>query len=42
MTGKLLPGLPAPFENTYFRERALKGSQPAEAGTHPGLRRKAG
>jgi hypothetical protein len=24
MTGKILPGLPAPFENTYFRERALK------------------
>ncbi len=24
MTEKLLPGLPAPFENTYFRERALK------------------
>jgi len=24
MTGKTIPGLPAPFENTYFRERALK------------------
>jgi hypothetical protein len=24
MTGKILPGLPAPFENTYFRERAIK------------------
>jgi hypothetical protein len=24
MTGKTLPGLPTPFENTYFRERALK------------------
>ena len=24
MTGKTLPGLPAPFENAYFRERALK------------------
>ncbi len=24
MTGKSIPGLPAPFENTYFRERALK------------------
>lgn len=24
MTGRSLPGLPAPFENAYFRERALK------------------
>jgi len=24
MTGKTIPGLPAPFENAYFRERALK------------------
>jgi hypothetical protein len=24
MTGKTTPGLPAPFENAYFRERALK------------------
>lgn len=24
MTGKSIPGLPAPFENAYFRERALK------------------
>ena len=24
MTGKTLPSLPAPFENAYFRERALK------------------
>lgn len=24
MTGKTSPGLPAPFENAYFRERALK------------------
>jgi len=24
MTGKSLPGLPAPFENAYFRERAIK------------------
>ena len=24
MTGKTIPGLPAPFENTYIRERALK------------------
>jgi hypothetical protein len=24
MTGKSLPSLPAPFENTYFRKRALK------------------
>jgi hypothetical protein len=26
MTGKSNPGLPAPFENTYFRERALKAA----------------
>ena len=26
MTGKIIPGLPAPFENTYFRERALKAA----------------
>ena len=24
MTGKTIPGLPAPFENAYFRERAIK------------------
>jgi hypothetical protein len=24
MNGKTIPGLPAPFENAYFRERALK------------------
>ncbi len=26
MTGKTLPGLPAPFENTYLRERAVKAA----------------
>src|SRR3990170_2822579 len=26
MTEKILPGLPAPFENTYFRERALRAA----------------
>lgn len=26
MTGKIIPDLPAPFENTYFRERALKAA----------------
>jgi hypothetical protein len=26
MTGKTNPGLPAPFENTYFRERTLKAA----------------
>jgi hypothetical protein len=26
MTGRSLPGLPAPFENTYFRARALKAA----------------
>jgi hypothetical protein len=26
MTGKSLPALPAPFENAYFRERALKAA----------------
>ena len=26
MTGKSLPGLPAPFENAYFRERSLKAA----------------
>ena len=24
MTGRTIPALPAPFENAYFRERALK------------------
>ena len=32
MTGKSLPGLPAPFENTYFRERALKAANRQKQG----------
>ena len=32
MTGKSLPGLPPPFENTYFRERALKAANRQEQG----------
>jgi len=32
MTGKTNPGLPAPFENTYFRERALKAANRQKQG----------
>jgi hypothetical protein len=32
MTGKSLPGLPAPFENAYFRERALKAANRQKQG----------
>lgn len=32
MTGKTTPGLPAPFENAYFRERALKAANRQKQG----------
>ena len=32
MTGKSIPGLPAPFENAYFRERALKAANRQKKG----------
>jgi hypothetical protein len=32
MTGKSIPGLPAPFENAYFRERALKAANRQKQG----------
>lgn len=32
MTGKTNPGLPAPFENTYFRERAIKAANRQKQG----------
>jgi len=32
MTGKINPGLPAPFENTYFRDRALKAANRQKQG----------
>lgn len=32
MTGKINPSLPAPFENTYFRERALKAANRQKQG----------
>lgn len=32
MTGKSNPGLPAPFENTYFRERAIKAANRQKQG----------
>jgi len=32
MTGKTNSGLPAPFENTYFRERALKAANRQKQG----------
>lgn len=32
MTGKTNPGLPVPFENTYFRERAIKAANRQKQG----------
>jgi hypothetical protein len=32
MTGKIIPGLPVPFENAYFRERALKAANRQKQG----------
>lgn len=32
MTGKSIPGLPAPFENTYFRDRAIKAANRQKQG----------
>jgi hypothetical protein len=32
MTGKIIPGLPVPFENAYFRERAIKAANRQKQG----------